>query len=93
MSDFSLQSFVFGKESTHIRADAQVDDFRDALQAKRPATAALGRYGKLSIVTPMDRTELWIAFAPTPALVGIGAGGTLHSYSAWRNFIRSSGGW
>jgi hypothetical protein len=53
----------------------------------------MGRYGKLSIATPMDRTELWIAIAPTPALVGIAAGGTLHSYSAWRNFITSSGGW
>jgi hypothetical protein len=53
----------------------------------------MGRYGKLSIATPMDRTELCIVFSLTPALVGTGAGGTLHSYSACRNFIRSSGGW
>src|SRR5580704_4821921 len=51
---------------------------------------ALGYYGKLSIETPMDRTELWIVFAPAPGPMGTGAGSTMHNYSACRNFIKSS---
>jgi hypothetical protein len=46
--------------------------------------------GRLS--TPMDRTELWIVFAPAPGPMGTGAGSTMHNYSACRNFIKSSGG-
>ena len=42
--------------------------------------------------TPMDRTELWIVFAPAPGPVGTGAGSTMHNYSACRNFIKSSKG-
>ena len=37
--------------------------------------------------------SLWIVSTPIPALVGIGACGTLHSYSVRRIFIRLSGGW
>src|ERR1700758_699508 len=53
---------------------------------------ATRHYGKLSIATPMDRTELWIVFAPAPGPVGTGAGSTMHNYRACRNFIKSSGG-
>jgi hypothetical protein len=82
MSDFSLRSFVFGKESKHIPADAQVDDCRDALQAKRPATAALSRNAHLSITPLMHRTQLWTVVAPAPVSVGTWASRTLHNFRA-----------
>jgi hypothetical protein len=82
MSDFSLRSFVFGKDNKHMRADAQVDGFRDALQAKRPATAALGGNAHLSITTLMHRTQLWTVVAPAPVSVGTWASRTLHNFRA-----------
>ena len=35
----------------------------------------------------MDRTKLWIVFAPPPALVGIGAGGALVHFDGPRGIV------